>query len=97
MTAQEYKDKSLDKMKHALGMSDKVVDGVFETNSRSLSYPEPDYYLESLIANGFVKRIGRNDGKEFVYVLTENGIQYVANVTGVTIRCTLEFEPKNKK
>lgn len=98
MTREEFIERRISKIKQALGMNpEEDVDGVFEAHRRSSTYANPDYDWEGLIAQGFAKRLKRNDGKEFVYVLTENGIQYAANVLGIIIRYTLEFEPKNKE
>ena len=97
MTEKELYEKRLAKMKHALGMDNKdAVDGVYEAYRRSSIYNEPDEVWEGLRADGFAKRITRDDGKEFIYVVTETGMQYVANATELTIRYELTFEPQKR-
>ena len=69
-------------------------DGIFEAYRRCSLYDEPVRDWENLIEKGFAKRAACG---EYFYVVTESGMQAVANATGLMIRYTLEFEPLRKK
>ena len=88
-------ESELSRLKHALGMDNKDADnGVFEAYRRCSLYDEPVKEWESLVEKGFAKRSACG---EFWYVVTESGMQAVANATGLMIRYTLEYEPKSSK
>ena len=86
-------ESELNRLKHALGMDNKdAKDGVFEAYRRCSLYDEPIQDWENLIKKGFATR---SSAGEFFYVVNESGLQAVANATGLTIKFTLEYEPKN--
>ena len=85
-------ESELNRLKHALGMDNKEAeDGVFVAYRRCSLYDKPVQDWENLIKKGFAVR---SSAGEFFYVVNENGMQAVANATGLTIRFTLEYEPK---
>lgn len=85
-------ESELNRMKHALGMDNKAArGGVYEAYRRCSLYDQPVQDWENLIKKGFARR---SLCGEFWYVVTESGMQAVANATGLLIRYTLEFEPK---
>ena len=85
-------ESELSRLKHALGMDNKdAKNGVFEAYRRCSLYDEPVKEWENLVEKGFAKRSACG---EFWYVVTESGMQAVANATGLTIRYTSEYEPK---
>ena len=95
--AEKLTEKQLQKLKHALGMDHKEPkDGVYEAYRRNSFYNEPDEIWESLRAAGLAKRINHEDDKKVIYVVTDAGMQSVANATGLMIRYELEFEPKEE-
>jgi len=82
----------LSRLKHALGFDNKdAKDGVFEAYRRCSLYDEPIQDWENLIEKGFARRSACGG---FRYVVTESGMQAVANATKLVIRYTLEYEPK---
>lgn len=94
MAREEFIERRISKIKEALGMdTNEVVDGIFEAHRRSSCYTNLDDDWEGLIAQGFAKRVKSDDGKQFAYILTENGLQYAANTIGVPIQYTLYFVP----
>jgi hypothetical protein len=85
-------DDELARMKHALGFNNKdAKDGVFEAYRRCSCYDEVHETWEGLVAKGYAKHSPCGVGW---YVVTESGMQAVANATGLIIRFELEFEPK---
>lgn len=87
-------DKELAKLKHALGFDNKdAKNGVFEAYRRCSCYDEVDEIWEGLVAKGCAKHNPCGIGW---YVVTESGMQAVANATGLMIRFVLEYEPKKE-
>ena len=87
-------ESELSRLKHALGMDNKdAKDGVFEAYRRCSLYDEPIQDWENLIEKGFARRSACG---EFWYVVTESGMQAVANATKLVIRYTLEYESKER-
>jgi len=87
-------DEELARMKHALGFDNKdAKDGVFETCRRCMRYDDVHEVWEGLVEKGYAEHSPCGVGW---YVVTESGMQAVANATGLIIRFELEFEPKKK-
>ena len=86
------------KMKHAIGLDHKDPKyGVYEAYRNCVYYNEPQEEWEWLHENGFAKKNASEDGKEVFYSCTKEGLQEVANATGLLIRYTIEVEPKKHK
>lgn len=87
-------DEELKKLKHALGFDNKdAKDGVFEAYRRYSCYNDINETWEGLVKKGYAKSSPCDLGW---YVVTESGMQAVANATNLTIRYKLEFEPCNQ-
>lgn len=93
MDEHEIEERRLAKLKHALGMNG-TEHSLYEAYRRSSFYNEPDEVWESLRKDGLAKRIMRDDGKEYIYAVTDKGMQYVANATGLTLLYKLTFTPQ---
>ena len=88
-------DKYLDRMKHAIGLDNKAPgNGVYEAYRNCSYYDKPQVEWEELRLRGLAKCISSEDKTEFVYSLTREGLQEVANATGLLIRYTIEVEPR---
>lgn len=85
-------EEQLARMKHALGM-DNINSRVYSYHAyRNYSvYNDPHTVWEELVSLGLAKR--RVDGRGFIYNVSQQGMQEVANATGLLIKYTLEFEP----
>ena len=88
-------DEELKKLKHALGFDNKdAKDGVFEAYRRCSCYNDINETWEGLVKKGYAAK-SSPCGLGW-YVVTESGMQAVANATNLTIRYKLEFEPFNQ-
>lgn len=90
---QKLTEEELTKLKHALGFDNKESkDGVFEAYRRCSLYDEIDDVWEELVNKGYAKHSPCGVGW---YVVTESGMQAVADMTGLTVKFKLEFEPSD--
>ena len=87
--------KYLDRMLHAIGLDNSAPNnGVYEAYRNCSYYTEVNNDWEYLVALGYAKRINSEDGKEFIYSVTRDGLHVIADATGLLIRYTIEIEPK---
>ena len=88
-------EEQLNRMKHALGMGNKEPEhGVYHAYRRTSYYDEPVPEWEDLVNEGYADRY--TNGREYIYKVTDKGMQEVADETGLLIRYTIEIEPRKQ-
>lgn len=86
-------EQTIRRMKHALGMDNKdPKDGVYHAYRRSVVFDSEDEDWEKLYKGGYAEKTVK--GKECYYTVTREGMQAVADATKLTIRYTIECEPR---
>lgn len=88
-------EEQLNRIKHALGMDNKEPKlGVYDAYRRSSCYDEPVPEWEELVNGGYAACHSLDNS--YLYIVTEKGMQEVANATGLMITYKIEIEPKIK-
>ncbi len=68
--------------------------GVYQAYRRTSYYDEPVPEWEDLVNEGYADRY--TNGREYIYKVTDKGMQEVADETGLLIRYTIEIEPRKQ-
>ena len=86
-------EEQLARMKHALGMDNiSPRDYSYHAYRNYSVYGDTHPVWEELVSLGLAKR--RVQDCDYVYNVSQEGMQELANATGVLIKYTLEFEPR---